>query len=107
MDGLINIHTHTMAGRKQDSQLGFRLKPKVGWGGRRKGAGRKPAGAKAQLPHRARPVHSRSHPIHVTLRVVRGMPSLRGKSAFKDIKRAMECVYWREGFRLAHFSVQS
>jgi putative transposase len=76
------------------------------WGGKRAGAGRKPLSGRAGVPHRARPDHSRHHPVHVTMRARRGLPSLRRQIVFaelrKDIARAS-----RASFRLVHFSVQS
>jgi len=41
------------------------------WGGRRKGAGRKPAGQNSRVGHQCRPSHDARHPIHVTLRGIR------------------------------------
>src|SRR5256885_7635193 len=42
------------------------------WGGARKGAGRKPAGAKAGAPHGRRPKVDARVPIHLTMRVAGG-----------------------------------
>jgi REP element-mobilizing transposase RayT len=50
-------------------------------------------------------VVSSRHPLHVTLRVVRGVPSLRGE-LFPSIQIALARARERFGFRLAHFSVQ-
>ena len=55
-------------------QLAFSIKT---WGGKRTGAGRKPNGHDAGIPHEPRPELSRHHPVHVTLRVVRGCWNLR------------------------------
>src|SRR5262245_36116793 len=46
-------------------------------GGRRAGAGRKPKGARAGVSHGRRPELTRRRPVHVTLRLVNGLPSLR------------------------------
>jgi len=46
------------------------------------GAGRKPVGDKPGVPHRSRAIHEPRHPVHVTVRVVRGLPSLRWRSMF-------------------------
>ena len=44
--------------------------PRTNWGGRRRGAGRKPRpGGKTGAPHRRRPWHDRRHPVHVSLKV--------------------------------------
>src|SRR6188768_2811727 len=65
------------------------------WGGLRRGAGRR-RGADGAPGHSARPKHSRHHPLHVTLRVVAGVPSLRSKQAFRVVKKALELAN-REG----------
>ncbi len=77
-----------------------------GWGGKRKGAGRKPAGDRAGVPHRARPQHYGGHPVHATLRASPSLPSLREQPLFLAIQgaiRAASCP----AFRIVHFSVQS
>ncbi len=77
-----------------------------GWGGAREGAGRKRApGVRQSVPHRARPPHAASHPLHVTLRVVSGVPSLRGLDVFPSIQVALGHAQ-RDDFRVAEFSVQ-
>jgi REP element-mobilizing transposase RayT len=76
------------------------------WGGRRARAGRKPSGARAGVPHRARPEHKERHPVHVTLRVVRRLPSLRQESLFGKIRSALANASG-EWFRVLHFSVQT
>ncbi|RYZ04361.1 MAG: hypothetical protein EOO73_24105 [Myxococcales bacterium] len=79
------------------------------WGGRRVGAGRK-RGSKPFASHGARPSHSPEHPVHVTLRVAGGVPSLRKKRAFRAVKRAFQLANsrskHREDFRVTHYSVQ-
>ncbi|HEU4583511.1 MAG TPA: transposase [Polyangiaceae bacterium] len=44
--------------------------------------------------------------MHVTLRIVTGVPSLRG-ATFGKVRRALADEQERFGFRLVHFSVQS
>ena len=73
-------------------------------GGRRENAGR-PRGAKSNVPHRARPEHKARHPVHLTLRFARGLPSLRRQSLFLAVRRALSAASSR-AFRLVHFSVQ-
>src|SRR6185436_12144110 len=75
-------------------------------GGRRKGAGRKPAGERPGVPHRKRPKHERRHPLHVTLRAARGLPSLRRQLLFFEVRSALAAAS-RSWFRVLHFSVQS
>jgi REP-associated tyrosine transposase len=77
------------------------------WGGRRAGAGRKLAvGRRAGVPHTARPEHKTRHPVHVTLRAVPRLASLRKQSVFLEMRRAFSRAS-REWFRVLHFSVQS
>ncbi|HEU4580393.1 MAG TPA: transposase [Polyangiaceae bacterium] len=88
---------------KTRRQLAFRFRT---WGGARKGAGRPPKGAAAGVSHLRRPALSRHHPVHVTLRIVAGVPSLRG-ALFNKVRSALAEGQERFGFRLVHFSVQS
>lgn len=76
------------------------------WGGKRKGAGRKPKGARAGVPHRPRPALAARHPVHATLRVLPHVWNLRSRRAFRAIGRSFWQGKEREGFRLVHFSVQ-
>jgi hypothetical protein len=75
-----------------------------GWGGRRKGAGRKPVGRPC-VPHRARAVHRRTHPVSLTLRARSGLPSLRSPQLFAVVQ---ECIAAsaKDGFRVVECSVQ-
>ncbi len=75
-------------------------------GGKRKGAGRKPNEEKAGVSHSARPRLSRHHPVHVTLRLRRGLPSLRHKVPYRALKRVFGACE-RFGFRLLHYSAQT
>src|SRR6202011_161830 len=84
-------------------QLGLDLRT---WGGKRKGAGAKPAGARAGVSHRRRPALSSHHPAHITLRVLPHVWNLRSRRAFRAVGRAFASSKEREGFRLVHFSVQ-
>lgn len=77
------------------------------WGGARAGAGRPPKGTSAGVSHLRRPQLSRHHPLHVTLRLVTGVPSLRTQALFVSVRGALAEGRERFGFRLVHFSVQS
>jgi len=58
------------------------------------------------MSHLRRPVHSRHHPLHVTLRVRPGVSALRQWELFVEVRRALAASRERFGFRLVHFSVQ-
>jgi putative transposase len=76
------------------------------WGGRRLGAGRKPVRDRPGPSHSCRPKHDARHPVHVTLRAGRGVPSLRSDVIFPELRRTFAASS-RRAFRLLHFSVQS
>src|SRR5580765_7362624 len=75
------------------------------WGGARKGAGRKPVGAKAGAPHTPRPKVDARLPLHLTLRVA-GLPNLRAQQCIKVIRTAFAGGKKRPGFRLVQYAVQ-
>jgi len=78
-----------------------------GWGGARAGAGRKrKAGARENVPHRARPRHRAGEPVHVTLRA--RLAPLRSQHVFPTVRLALARAARRAParFRLLHFSVQ-
>ena len=74
-------------------------------GGARPGAGR-PRTRRGRVSHDARPSHSRHHPLHITLRIVRGVPSLRGSKVFRAVRAALGSAGDRFGLRLVQYSVQ-
>jgi len=76
-------------------------------GGRRKGAGRKPKGDRAGVPHVRRESFARGTPIHVTVRVLEGVPNLRSRKAVRVIAQAFEAARERLGMRLTQYSIQA
>lgn len=73
-------------------------------GGRRAGAGRlNRSGLQA---HVRRPVLDRRHPLHVTLKLEGGLPSLRRKDVFKCFREAVKTAR-TQGFAVAHFAILS
>jgi len=58
------------------------------------------------VPHRARPAHCSRHPVHVTFRRARHLPSLRTQSLFSSLRRAFSRTA-RSWFRVVQFSVQA
>lgn len=77
------------------------------WGGARRGSGKKPSGSRTRVPHFERPAHDVRSPLHVTLRLHDGLPSLRRRSIRTRILGAMSAGRDRFGLRLTHFSLQS
>jgi REP element-mobilizing transposase RayT len=76
-------------------------------GGARKGAGRKPTGAKAGVSHARRPDFKARHPLHVTMKVRQGLPSLRHKALASLVFSAFRAAKQRLGVKLVHFSIQT
>ena len=91
---------------RQPKQLSFTdYRMRTGRGGPRPGAGR-PRGPRPRVLHRERgavPVHC---PIHVTLRVRPGVPSLRGGAFVREFRRSLAEASERGDFRVAHYSLQ-
>jgi putative transposase len=93
-----------MAKRGREAQLPLRFGQ---WGGVRPGAGRKPNPRPSRrMSHSSRPMHCARHPVHVTMRVCRGLPSLREQvlsslimTAYRDARRP--------DFRIVHHSIQT
>lgn len=94
----------TKKNKKKECQLP--LPRTAGHGGARKGAGRKKKkGVRPNVPHVKRPRLRRTTPVHVTLRMKRGRPSLRAellKKMFEVIVRQTCC----EDFHVANYSLQ-
>lgn len=76
------------------------------WGGARRGTGRKPQGERAGVSHKERPALSGAHPVHVTLKMRREVPSLRAQRTMRALRSAFVAGKERAKFRLVHFSVQ-
>ena len=76
-------------------------------GGRRRGAGRPPTGERSSEPHGARPPHDRRHPVHVTIRVVADVSSLRSRLVYMQLRESTIVTAKREDFRIVHMSIQS
>jgi len=86
------------------NQLAFSFPAPKRRGGARRGAGRKPRPAHLrQTPHRARAVHRKAHPVHVTLRA--GLRCLRSQQVARTLLSGLRDSN-REWFRVVHYSVQ-
>jgi REP element-mobilizing transposase RayT len=77
-----------------------------GWGGRRRGAGRKPKGERAGVSHDRRPELGGRHPVHVTLRMAPPVWNLRSRRAFRVVGAALGAAAERFGLHICAFSVQ-
>lgn len=76
----------------------------VGWGGKRKRAGRKRApGARKRVAHRRRE-HKASCPALVTLRVLSGVADLRVRKVYLAVEDAIRAGNDRFGFRVTQHS---
>ena len=76
------------------------------WGGKRKGAGRPPNGAKPGVSHLKRARFPQRHPVHVTLRTLPAAGFLRGDRRYRAIEEALREAKERHGLRVIHYSVQ-
>ena len=75
-------------------------------GGKRRGAGRKPKGARAAERHAARPAFKSYHALHVVTRVVPAVGNLRRRTLYKAMRDATITAAMRERFRIVHLSIQ-
>src|SRR5579885_1177551 len=85
-------------------QLNLPIRPRFRHGGARPGAGR-PRTSSFQ-PHARREAFAARHPLHVTVRIRDGLPNLRGKEAFRELKEAIKRARKR-GLAIAHFAILS
>lgn len=74
-------------------------------GGKRRGAGRKPAGARARASHAAREAFGPREPVHVSVRVREHVWNLRSQRSYRILDAAIRAAR-SELFRVVHFSVQ-
>ena len=75
-------------------------------GGKRRGAGRKPKGRRAGSRHKVRPELNARHPVHVVLRAIGAVGSLRRRFTYRAIREATLTTARREDFRIVHVSIQ-
>ena len=82
------------------------------WGERRKGAGRK-KDPNSGVPHLRRAPLAARFPVHVTMKLRRGLPKLRRKACYRVLATAFAQARERPGrlengrFRLVHYSIQN
>jgi REP element-mobilizing transposase RayT len=88
------------------TQLELEMKPPPTWGGKRPGAGR--PRKKGAVPRNVRrPELSRHTPVHLSLRVHKGVGRLRRPAAYAAIHKAVAACMGRPDFRIIHISIQS
>jgi REP element-mobilizing transposase RayT len=75
-------------------------------GGKRRGAGRKPASKRPPVHHVKRPSVAKRSTAHVTLRVRRDVPSLRSRRFIRDFQSRMRRGCERGEFRVCQYSIQ-
>ena len=56
--------------------------------------------------HVRRDPHEGRHPAHVTVRVRRGVPSLRRRTLVRELRRSLREACERGEFRVVHYSIQ-
>lgn len=76
-------------------------------GGARRGAGRKPKGERALVSRSTRPRLAARFPVLVTMKLERGLPSLRRSATLAVLHDTFRAGADRHGMRLIHFSIQS
>ena len=92
-----------VARKRKGKQLEFLDIPR--WGGRRKGAGRKKV-HKGAMNHDRRAEFSDRHPLHVTVRLLPGLPSMQRKKTYNGLFDCFVKGCEKEGFRVTHWSIQ-
>ena len=93
-----------MARQTKRGQVDLQFPPTRG--GKRPGAGRKRVAPRPRVPHRTRPPLASRFPVHVTVRLVAGLPRLRGPGPAKVLKAAFVRGCNKGVFRICQFSVQ-
>ena len=86
-------------------QLSLDLHRPSGWGGRRPGAGRKPA-PDARILHRSREGFGAWHACHVTVKMRPEVPSLRSVRLVRELEFSFAKLRRRRDFRLVHYALQ-
>lgn len=90
---------------RRSSQMELHLRPRLRWGGKRDSAGRKRSPVSG-MAHVSRDRFSTLLPAHVTLRLERGLKSLRTKCVVRAVERTFAAGAERSSFRLVQYSLQ-
>ena len=91
-------------GRARKRWVQLPLRPRT-WGGAREGAGRKKSD-RAGVPHRPRARVKKKTALHVTVRLVREVRSLRRFKLAPAMRTAFLRTKKKDDFRLCQFSIQ-
>lgn len=75
-----------------------------GRGGPRPGAGRRRRAGRRRVPHRRRSPVRRDRPLHITLRLLDGLPRLRRARAFDRLRSAIRRGH-KADFRVIHYAI--
>jgi len=94
------------AKRTSSRKKGQLLIPLTTHGGPRRGAGRKPKGERAMVSRLARPEITRHTPVHITLRLLPLVGSLRNSRTYREVQAALFEARARFGVRLVVQSTQ-
>ncbi len=88
----------------QKRQTQFDLPFRRPRGGKRAGAGR--PNRSGLQSHRKRPALDSKHPVHVTLKLTPGLPSLRRKEVFRCLRESVRLAR-EKGLHIVHFAILS
>lgn len=113
-----SLHLETGSLAVAGEQLAMRVAVARNWGGKRVGAGRKPAdpSARPKVKHLKRVRHYDDHPLHVTLRARAGLPSFRAERIHRMLTSILSRQQpqhrprprgYAQHFQVVHFSIQS
>jgi REP element-mobilizing transposase RayT len=74
-----------------------------GWGGKRRGSGR--PNLSGTVNHMKRPKIRLSEPMHITIKLIDGLPSLRDENVFEDFKATIKNAK-HFGLHVLHFALE-
>lgn len=99
------MRTNKSKSKSKQHVLDFAIEPsrRRSKNGKKIGRPRKPG---AGVPHVRREALDPAHPVHVTLRLEDGLPSLRRKDAARAIEACFVAAKGRHGSRLTDYSIQ-
>jgi putative transposase len=105
LDGIIRWPYHyTVMGQSRNNQKQLSLD--LGRDSLRRNRGGRPVGPNPLQRHRSRRAFAETHPCHVTIKVVKGLGSLRKKRIVREIESSFREANERGEFRLVVYSVQ-